>query len=135
MLSWRNGLIPNSSLSDRSTLRVLNWADAWGHHDPAGPHWHLGPVAIEPRVQRQGIGSALLTAFCVHMDAYGAVAYLETDQRSNAHFYEKLGFAVAVVRPKNSRITISPDINLQTLVARMVSDAVLPWCASSNRFR
>ncbi len=87
MLSWRNGLIPNSSLSDRSTLRVLNWADAWAHHDPAGPHWHLGPVAIEPRVQRQGIGSALLTAFCVHMDAYGAVAYLETDQRLAMPFY------------------------------------------------
>ena len=54
-----------------TALRVLNWADAWAHRDPVGSHWHLGPVAIEPCVQRQGIGSALLTAFCVHMDAYG----------------------------------------------------------------
>ena len=73
---------------------VLNWADAWAHRDPAGPHWHLGPMAIEPSVQHRGIGSALLTAFCVHMDAYGAVAYLETDRRANVHFYQKFGFTV-----------------------------------------
>jgi ribosomal protein S18 acetylase RimI-like enzyme len=77
-----------------TALRVLNWTDAWAHRDPAEPHWHLGPVAIEPCVQRQGIGSALLTAFCVHLDAYGAVAYLETDRRANVHFYQKFGFTV-----------------------------------------
>ena len=36
-----------------TALRVLNWTDAWAHRDPAEPHWHLGPVAIEPCVQRQ----------------------------------------------------------------------------------
>jgi ribosomal protein S18 acetylase RimI-like enzyme len=77
-----------------AALRVLNWTAAWAHRDPAGPHWHLGPVAIEPCVQRQGIGSALLTAFCVHMDAYGAVAYLETDRPANVRFYERFGFAI-----------------------------------------
>jgi len=54
----------------------------------------MGPVGIEPSAQRQGIGSALLTAFCVQMDAYGAVAYLETDRQANVHFYQKFGFAV-----------------------------------------
>ncbi|WP_158785898.1 N-acetyltransferase [Granulicella sp. L46] len=77
-----------------AALRVLNWTAAWAHRDPAGPHWHLGPVAIEPSVQRQGIGSALLTAFCVHMNACGAVAYLETDRQANVHFYQKFGFVV-----------------------------------------
>jgi ribosomal protein S18 acetylase RimI-like enzyme len=77
-----------------ATLRVLTWTAAWAHRDPAGTHWHLGPVAIEPSVQRQGFGSALLTAFCEHMDAYGAVAYLETDRRANVRFYERFGFAV-----------------------------------------
>ena len=77
-----------------TALRVLNWTDAWAHRDPAEPHWHLGPVAIEPSVQRQGIGSALLTAFCGHIDADGATAYLETDRQANVHFYQKFGFAV-----------------------------------------
>lgn len=78
----------------RAALRVLNWTEAWAHRDPAEPHWHLGPVAIEPSLQRQGIGSALLTAFCAQRDADGAVAYLETDRQSNVHFYQKFGFAV-----------------------------------------
>lgn len=75
-------------------LRVRHWADEWADRDFAKPHWHLGPVAIEPCVQRQGIGTALLTAFCLHMDAYGAAAYLETDQPANVQFYQKFGFAV-----------------------------------------
>ena len=74
--------------------RVLNWTKAWAHRDPIAPHWHLGPVAIEPRVQRQGIGSALLTAVCAHVDARGAVTYLETDRQANVHFYQKFGFTV-----------------------------------------
>jgi GNAT superfamily N-acetyltransferase len=77
-----------------AALRVLNWTAAWAHRDPAGTHWHLGPVAIEPCVQRQGIGCALLTALCIHVDAFGAVAYLETDRRTNVRFYERFGFAV-----------------------------------------
>ena len=74
--------------------RVLNWVDAWAHRDPPEPHWHLGPVAIEPCFQREGIGSALLAASCARMDAYGAAAYLETDRRANVHFYQKFGFTV-----------------------------------------
>jgi len=78
-----------------TALRVLRWTDAWAQRDPAEPHWHLGPVAIEPSAQRQGVGSALLTALCLHVDANGALAYLETDRQANVRFYEKFGFAVA----------------------------------------
>jgi ribosomal protein S18 acetylase RimI-like enzyme len=77
-----------------TTLRVLNWAGAWARRDPARPHWHLGPVAVDPCFQGQGIGSAMLTAFCTHMDAYGAFSYLETDRSENVHFYQKFGFVV-----------------------------------------
>ena len=77
-----------------TALRVLNWTNAWAHRDPAEPHWHLGPVAIQPSVQGQGFGSALLTAFCAHIDADGAVAYIETDRKANVHFYQRFGFAV-----------------------------------------
>lgn len=76
------------------TSRVRRWADEWADRDFAGPHWHLGPVAVEPCIQRQGVGSALLTAFSLHMDAYGAAAYLETDRLENVHFYQQFGFSV-----------------------------------------
>ena len=77
-----------------TALRVLNWTHAWAQRDAAMPHWHLGPVGIEPSVQRQGIGTALLTAFCSHIDACGAVGYLESDRRANVQFYQRFGFAV-----------------------------------------
>jgi len=77
-----------------TTLRVLHWVGEWARRDPARLHWHLGPVAVDRRVQGQGIGSAMLTAFCAHMDAYGAFSYLETDRLENVRFYEKFGFIV-----------------------------------------
>jgi ribosomal protein S18 acetylase RimI-like enzyme len=77
-----------------TTLQVLKWVGAWAHRDPAGQHWHLGPVAVDSSFQGQGIGSAMLRAFCAHMDAYGALSYLETDRAENVRFYKKFGFAV-----------------------------------------
>jgi ribosomal protein S18 acetylase RimI-like enzyme len=77
-----------------TTLQVLKWVGEWAHRDPAGQHWHLGPVAVDPSFQGQGIGSAMLRAFCAHMDVYGALSYLETDRAENVYFYEKFGFVV-----------------------------------------
>lgn len=57
-------------------------------------HWHIGPVAVEPVAQRQGVGIAMLGAVCLHMDAYGSVSYLETDRTENIHFYQSFGFVV-----------------------------------------
>jgi GNAT superfamily N-acetyltransferase len=74
--------------------RLRKWTAAWAHRDPTEPHWHLGPVAIEPSFQHQGIGTALLTAFCMHVDTCGAVAYLETDRQTNVYFYQTFGFVV-----------------------------------------
>jgi ribosomal protein S18 acetylase RimI-like enzyme len=77
-----------------TTLRVLDWVGEWARRDPASLHWHLGPVAVDPCVQGQGIGSAMLTAFCAHMDAYSAFSYLETDRSENVRFYKTFGFVV-----------------------------------------
>ena len=78
----------------RAALRLRKWTVAWAHRDPTEPHWHLGPVAVEPSLQHHGIGTALLTAFCSHVDACGAIAYLETDRQKNVYFYQKFGFVV-----------------------------------------
>jgi ribosomal protein S18 acetylase RimI-like enzyme len=75
---------------------VLKWTGAWQAHDPESPHWHLGPVAVDRDVQRQGIGGQLLTEFCHRIERIESNprAYLETDKRANVTFYEKHGFAV-----------------------------------------
>ncbi len=75
-------------------LRVMRWTGEWARRDPADPHWHLGPVAVDPTLQGQGIGSAMLTKVCAQMGACSALAYLKTDKAQNVRFYEKFGYAV-----------------------------------------
>lgn len=78
----------------RTLLQILRWVGEWERRDPAVPHWHLGPVAVDPDVQGRGIGSRLLAAFCGRMDKCHGLSYLETDKPENVRFYEKFGFTV-----------------------------------------
>lgn len=75
-------------------LLIVNWVKEWSRRDPTEPHWHLGPVVVEPSLQGQGIGTAMLRAFCAIVDDTGANAYLETDKRQNVHLYQRFGFTV-----------------------------------------
>src|SRR5262249_31808157 len=59
-----------------TTVRVIKWTGDWASRDLCESHWHLGPVAVDPPLQRRGIGGTMLAAFCASIDAYGAVAYL-----------------------------------------------------------
>ena len=75
-------------------LRVLKWVGEWARRDPSELHWHLGPVAVDSHLQGQGIGGAMLSAFCTRMDQEHALSYLETDKVENVAFYQKFGFTV-----------------------------------------
>jgi predicted N-acetyltransferase YhbS len=70
-----------------------------GKHDLAEPHWHLGPVGVEPTLQGQGIGTALMEEYCARLDNLAAVGYLETDKAQNVAFYEKFGFRTIAEAP------------------------------------
>jgi catechol 2,3-dioxygenase-like lactoylglutathione lyase family enzyme/ribosomal protein S18 acetylase RimI-like enzyme len=73
---------------------IIRWTGDWAKHDPREAHWHLGPVAVDRAAQGQGIGGALLAAFCRRMDERKALAYLETDTTENVGFYARYGFTV-----------------------------------------
>ena len=75
-------------------LRVLRWVGEWARRDPQESHWHLGPVAVDPHQQGQGIGTAMLRAFCAIVDDHRSLSYLETDKSENVRFYQKFGFRV-----------------------------------------
>jgi ribosomal protein S18 acetylase RimI-like enzyme len=77
-----------------TTVRMLKWAGDWARRDPPKSHWHLGPVAVDPVFQGQGVGGAMLAAFCASIDQYSAHAYLETDKHRNVRFYRRFGFEV-----------------------------------------
>lgn len=81
-------------LGPAAAARVLVWTRTWSRHDPAAPHVHLGPVAVDAHLQGRGIGTALLVHHCRQLDAEGHVGYLETDKPENASFYSRFGYAV-----------------------------------------
>ena len=74
--------------------RVIRWFTRWSHLDPVEPHVHLGPIAVAPEMQGQGVGKALMRRYIEHLEKERAAGYLETDRAENVEFYKKFGFAV-----------------------------------------
>lgn len=78
-----------------SLAKLLEMAATWDAHHPDEPHWHLGPVAVEPDLQGNSIGGRMVARFCELVDAEGGMAFLETDQRENVRLFERFAFVVA----------------------------------------
>lgn len=82
------------ALGPRTAGRVGRWVSSWGEHDPAEPHVHLGPLAVDAELQGRGIGSQIMQEHCRRLDASRELGYLETDKAENVRFYERFGFEV-----------------------------------------
>lgn len=78
----------------RAAVRTMRWLGTWEGRDPGQRHWHCGPVAVEPGLQGNGIGSELLRVFCAQMDAGRQTLYSEADKEANMRFLERFGFEV-----------------------------------------
>ena len=74
--------------------QVIHWFARWCRLDPEDPHVHLGPLAVSPALQGQGIGSALMRCYVQHLEQQRLAGYLETDRPENVPFYEKFDFTV-----------------------------------------
>jgi ribosomal protein S18 acetylase RimI-like enzyme len=59
------------------------------------PHWYLLNLAVDPRRQRQGIGSALMEPVLALADRNRQRCYLETNNPTNFQFYANHGFEIA----------------------------------------
>ena len=104
MLAWprcRLGVVdalrlalPVARILGSDLVKAARWRLAWGRHHPEEAHWHLGPVAVRPDLQRRGIGTALMGRFLDSVDADGLPAYLETDRPENVRWYGRFGFQV-----------------------------------------
>ena len=58
------------------------------------PHWYLAVVGVDPEVQNRGVGSAIVREGLALADRESKPCYLETSERRNLAFYERLGFVV-----------------------------------------
>lgn len=80
-------------------VRVRSWLTAWAANDLPAPHWHLGPLAVEPAQQGRGVGSLLLQHCLARTEDSAAALYLETDKSINVAFYERRGFSTIATLP------------------------------------
>jgi len=74
--------------------KVIQWFGRWCHLDPDEPHVHLGPIGVAPKLQGQGVGTALMCSYIEHLEREKAAGYLETDRPENMEFYKKFGFVL-----------------------------------------
>jgi predicted N-acetyltransferase YhbS len=68
----------------------MSWTKRWA--SSCVPYAHIGPVAVDPHLQRKGVGSGMMRALCARLDEQSLLAYLETDKPVNVQFYRKFGF-------------------------------------------
>ena len=78
-------------------MRGSAMSEAMDKNHPHERHYYLSFIAVAPRLQGIGLGSALLEATLTRIDETGAPAYLENSNPKNTRLYERQGF----VRRKN----------------------------------
>ena len=76
---------------DRSEVVIEGLMEVGAVH-PEESHWYLAAVAVLPEARGQGLGQVLLAPVLNMLDAEGVPAYLESSNRRNVSFYERLGF-------------------------------------------
>jgi GNAT superfamily N-acetyltransferase len=61
---------------------------------PAGSHWYLPLIGVDPAAQGQGYGGGLLQQALDRCDREGMIAYLEATSQRNIPLYQRHGFRV-----------------------------------------
>jgi ribosomal protein S18 acetylase RimI-like enzyme len=93
----RNLKSPSKDASDSD--RLMHFRSILAAHDLDEPHWHVGPVAVEPGLQSMGMGRAAMRLLCDEFDEHGRVSWLKTAKPKNVRFYMGLGFEVVEESP------------------------------------
>jgi GNAT superfamily N-acetyltransferase len=86
-------------------LRIHALADDDGHRydafwrwidsqSPSEPLWQLDSIAVDPRIQGRGCGTALILAGLERARADGVGAFLSTGTERNVSIYRRCGFRV-----------------------------------------
>jgi len=88
---------PSEDASDSD--RLMHFRSILAAHDLDEPHWHVGPVGVEPGFQSMGMGRAAMRLVCEEFDEHGRVSWLKTAKPQNVRFYIGHGFEVVDETP------------------------------------
>jgi len=83
---------PSMDASDAD--RLMHFRSILAAHDLDEPHWHVGPVGVEPGFQSMEMGRAAMKLLCEEFDEHGRVSWLKTVKPENVLFYTQHGFKV-----------------------------------------
>ncbi|MFG1872088.1 GNAT family N-acetyltransferase [Micromonospora arborensis] len=61
-------------------------------YHPRVAHHYLAYVAVDPKQQRRGLGTQLLSGYHQQLDALSMPAYLEATNARNCQLYQRLGY-------------------------------------------
>jgi len=81
---------------------------------PTYPHWYLPWFGVDPALQGQGVGSALMTQCLATVDADHLPTYLESPNPRNISFYQRHGFDVVGA----TEVGTAPVITMMLRAAR-----------------
>jgi ribosomal protein S18 acetylase RimI-like enzyme len=93
----RSMSVPTEESPDED--RFMYSACIMASNDSPEPHWHVGPVGVEPGLQSMGIGKRVMRVLCDELDRRSVVGWLETDKPENVRFYQGLGFELVQEAP------------------------------------
>lgn len=97
------GALIREALDDRWFEKTSPIFERMGTFAPAGPHWYLRQIGVDPALQRRRYGSALIETVLRECDATGVPAYLESSSPRNRALYERHGFvAIGEIREGES---------------------------------
>lgn len=81
-------------VAGESQANVFAVLEQVGDSHPEVPHYYLPAIGVEPMMQGQGYGSALLQKGLAVCDERRTAAYLESTNPANIPLYERFGFEV-----------------------------------------
>lgn len=77
-----------------ATPRFQHLDALFDQHHPPQPHHHLAFLAVHPKWQGHGLGTALLRRHHTRLDASGQAAYLEAASARSRDLYQRHGYQV-----------------------------------------
>jgi ribosomal protein S18 acetylase RimI-like enzyme len=96
------------TVSEQHQEEVFSLLEQMGSYHPTEPHWYLPMLGVDPALQGNGYGSALMKHALISCDRENKLAYLESSNPRNISLYQRHGFELLGTIQAGSSPSIFP---------------------------